>query len=78
MKPLLINVALLFQNLNMICINFSQHCLSDFIISANQNNKDGLKKATMEMKLKDRQDLVVSCNTCLSLRGHKFAQPSKE
>ena len=55
----------------MICINLSHHYLSDFVISTNQNNKDRLKKATVEMKLNGRKDLVGRCNTCLLVRGHR-------
>ena len=58
------------RTLNTICINLPHQHLSDYFISANQNNKDGLKKATVEMKLKDRRNLIGKPNMWLSKHKH--------
>ena len=57
------------RTLNTIFTSSFHHYVFDYFISTNQNNKDELKKATVEMKLKERQSLVGRCNTCLSFRG---------
>lgn len=60
----------------MICINSSHSHLSYYFISINQNNKEKIKKTTVEIKLKEKQILII-IHACRSDRT-EVAQPHKE